>query len=80
MSQANVLDPKIMRATDDFHRLEVKLRQFAVLDYRAVALPLVKSLLQVCLQGLKGGACFLKSGLSFFYMYLYTPVLCDLLL
>lgn len=50
-----------MRATDDFQRLEVKLRQFAVLDYRAVALPLVKSLLQVCVQGLKGRVVSLKS-------------------
>lgn len=47
MSQANSLHPKIMMATDDFQRLEIKLRQLAVLDYRAVALPLVKSLLQV---------------------------------
>jgi len=47
MSQANSLDPKIMKATDDLQKLEVKLKQLAVLDYRAIALPLVKGLLQV---------------------------------
>ena len=36
-----------MKATDDLQKMEIKLGQLAVLDYRAVVLPLVKSLLQV---------------------------------
>jgi hypothetical protein len=30
------------------HEMEAKVGQFAVLDYRAVVLPFVKSLLKVC--------------------------------
>lgn len=48
MLQVNHLDAKIMRATDDLLKKEIKLGQLAVLNYRAVVLPLVKSLLQVC--------------------------------
>lgn len=47
MLQINLLDAKIMRATDDLEKLEIKLGQLAVLDYTAVTLPLVKSFLQV---------------------------------
>lgn len=36
-----------MKATDDLQKMEIKLGKLAVLDYRAVVLPFVKSLLQV---------------------------------
>ena len=39
-----------MKATYNLQKMEIKLGQLAVLDYRAVVLPLVKSLLQVPVQ------------------------------
>ncbi|XP_024367798.1 uncharacterized protein [Physcomitrium patens] len=49
-NKVNHLDAKIMRATDDLLKKEIKLGQLAVLNYRAVVLPLVKSLLQTRLE------------------------------
>ncbi|KAG0571803.1 hypothetical protein KC19_VG044000 [Ceratodon purpureus] len=49
--EVNHLDATIMKATDDLQKMEIKLGQLAVLDYRAVVLPLVKSLLQKRLEG-----------------------------
>lgn len=45
----NHVDAKIMKTMDQLQKLEMKLGQSSVLDYRAVVLPLVKSLLKVCL-------------------------------
>lgn len=45
--QINHVDAKIMKTTDNLQKLEMKLGQAAVLDYRAVVLPLVKSFLKV---------------------------------
>ncbi|KAG0594892.1 hypothetical protein M758_UG119900 [Ceratodon purpureus] len=50
-NEVNHLDAKIMKATDDLQKMEMKLGQLAVLDYRAIVLPLVKILLQSRLEG-----------------------------
>lgn len=69
MSQVNPLEAKIMKATDDLQKLEIKLRQLAVLDYRAVTLPLVKSLLQVHVSEFDGSTLFL---LKVYALVLFT--------
>ncbi len=46
--QLSPINAKIMKAMNHVHEMEAKVGQFAVLDYRAVVLPFVKSLLKVC--------------------------------
>jgi hypothetical protein len=43
----NYIDAKIMKTMNSVQNMEAIVGQFTVLDYRAVVLPLVKSLLKV---------------------------------
>lgn len=49
-SEVNKLDARILRAMDSVQKLEHKLGNVSVLDYRAVVLPLVKSFLKARLE------------------------------
>ncbi|CAM6013297.1 unnamed protein product [Sphagnum balticum] len=49
--EVNYIDAKIMKTMNSVQNMEAKVGQFAVLDYRAVVLPLVKSLLKSHLEG-----------------------------
>jgi hypothetical protein len=49
--QLSPINAKIMKAMNHVHEMEAKVGQFAVLDYRAVVLPFVKSLLKSRLEG-----------------------------